>query len=110
MCSDGYSKTVAFTCTECVKTGGSVAIMVVAAVFVLFGGVALYMHLMSGEMDGARRGIVAWLTKRLPLQSIKILVVVWQIVTQASDDRIPIVDPTLASRIDIKRASFRHGF
>lgn len=83
MCSKGYSKTVAFTCTECVKTGGGVAIMVVATVFVLFVGVALCMHLMSGEND--RRGIVGWLAKRLPLQSIKIVVVVWQIVTQVSD-------------------------
>ena len=84
--------------------------MVGLAVVVLCVGIALCKHLMSGEMDGARRGIVGWLTKHLPLQSVKIMVVVWQIVTQASDDRIPILDPTLASRIDIKRASFRHGF
>lgn len=77
--------TLSFTCTECVDSRGGIAIMVVVAVFSLCAIIALSMHLVSGEMDGARQGIVHCVTKRLPLQSIKIVVVVWQILTQVSD-------------------------
>lgn len=82
MCSEGYSKSLAFTCTKCVDDHGGVVIVVVVGVFVLGAAIALSMHLVSGEMEGARRGVVYRLIKRLPFQSIKIVVVVWQILTQ----------------------------
>ncbi|CAN0102348.1 unnamed protein product, partial [Ectocarpus fasciculatus] len=71
-----------FTCTKCVGDLGGIAIVVVVAVFVLGAAIALCMHLVSGEMEGARRGVVHRVIDRLPLQSIKIVVVVWQILTQ----------------------------
>lgn len=74
---------LAFTCTKCVDGRGGIAILVVVGVFVLGAAITLYMHLVSAEeMDDARRGIIHRFTKRLPLQSIKIVVVVWQILTQ----------------------------
>lgn len=82
VCSEGYSRTLSFTCAECVDPGGGIAIMVVVAVFFLGAAIALCMHLVSGEMDGARQGIIHRVARRLPLQPIKIIVVVWQILTQ----------------------------
>lgn len=61
--------------------------MAVVALFSLFAIIALFVHLVSGEKDGARQGLVDLVTKRLPLQSIKIIVVVWQILTQVKDIR-----------------------
>lgn len=75
---------VAFTCTKCMDSGGSAAITSVVAVLGLGAIIILYMYLQSGEMDGARDGIIQRVTKRLPLQSLKIIVVVWQILTQVS--------------------------
>ena len=78
---------LAFTCTKCVNSDGGIAIMVVVAILILCVGIALCKHLVSGEMDGAHDGIIGRFTKHLPLQSIKIVVVVWQIVTQVWNDR-----------------------
>lgn len=84
VCTENYSKSLVFTCTKCVDDGGGIAILVLVAVFGLGAAIALYMHLVSEEMDGTRRGIIHRFTTRLPLQSIKIVVVVWQILTQVS--------------------------
>lgn len=78
---------LAFTCTECVNSDGGIAIMVAVAILILCVGMALCKHLVSGERDGAHEGIIGRFIKHLPLQSIKIVVVVWQIVTQASTHR-----------------------
>lgn len=104
MCSEGYSASLAFTCTKCVDDRGGIAILVVAAVSVLGAAIALYRHLVSGEMDGARRGIIHRFIKRLPLQAIKIVVVVWQILTQ--------VRRHLTIHTDIRRTTcvFLSGF
>ena len=85
VCSEEYAMTLSFTCTECVDTRGGIAIMAVVAVFSLCAVSALLVHLVSGEVDGARQGLIHRVTKRLPLQSIKIVVVVWQILTQVRD-------------------------
>lgn len=82
ICSTDYTMAMAFTCTKCMDSDGSAAIISVIAVLVLGAIIVLYMHLVSGEMDGAREGIIHRVTKRLPVQSIKIIVVVWQILTQ----------------------------
>ena len=64
---------------------GGIAIVAVVAAFSLCTIIALVMHLVSGEKDGARKGMIHRVAKRLPLQSIKIIVVVWQILTQVRD-------------------------
>lgn len=77
--------TLCFTCTKCMDSRGGIAIMAVVAVLSLCAFIALFMHLVSGEKDDTRQGIIHRVTKRLPLQSIKIVVVVWQILTQVRD-------------------------
>lgn len=76
--------TLSFTCTECVDSRGGIAIMAVVAVFSLCAIIAVITYLVSGE-KGDSRGIIHRVAKRLPLQSIKIVVVVWQILTQVRD-------------------------
>ena len=64
------------------EDGGGIALMVVVGVLVLGAAIVLCTHLVSAETEGARRGVFHRVVFRLPLQSIKIVVVVWQIVTQ----------------------------
>ncbi|CAN0353583.1 unnamed protein product [Ectocarpus sp. 6 AP-2014] len=82
VCSEGYAVSLVFTCTKCVDDRGGIALLVVVGVFVLGAAIVLYMHLVLEETDGASRGVIHRLTERLPLQSMKIVVVVWQIVSQ----------------------------
>eukprot|EP00752_Nemacystus_decipiens_P012610 g11167.t2 len=82
VCSGGYSMSLVFTCSKCVDDRGGIAILVVVALVVLGAAITLYVYLVSGEMSGACRGVIDRFTKGLPLQSFKIIVVVWQILTQ----------------------------
>lgn len=70
---------LAFTCTDCVYDRGGIAILVVVGVLSVGAATTLVMCLVSAEMDGAPRGSINRFVKRLPLESIKIVVVVWQI-------------------------------
>lgn len=81
MCREGFSASLVFTCSKCVEDRSGIAILVVVALFFLGAAVTLYMYLVSGE-TGAYRGIIRRFTEGLPLQSFKIIVVVWQILTQ----------------------------
>lgn len=74
--------TLLFTCTKCLDSGGGIAIIIVVAVFFMGAGIALCKYLVSGEMVDARQGIIHSVAKRLPREFIKIIVVVWQILTQ----------------------------
>eukprot|EP00903_Cladosiphon_okamuranus_P020055 g18421.t1 len=47
-CSGGYSKSLVFSCTECVDDDGGIAITVVIGVTVLGAAITLCMHLLSG--------------------------------------------------------------
>ncbi|CAM9697984.1 unnamed protein product, partial [Ascophyllum nodosum] len=39
-------------------------------------------HMISSEIQGGRRGVVGQVIRRLPVQSVKITIVSWQILTQ----------------------------
>lgn len=58
--------------------------MAVVAVLVALLLVASILHLVSGAPEGSGRDIIARVTERIPVQSLKIVVIVWQILTQAS--------------------------
>eukprot|EP00752_Nemacystus_decipiens_P005732 g5187.t1 len=82
VCSEGYYSSLAFTCNKCMGDGGGIALMVIVGVLVLGAAVGVCTYLVSAETEGARRGVLLRVVNRLPLQSIKIVVVVWQILTQ----------------------------
>ena len=41
--------------------------------------------MLSGKGEDTDKGIVARVTRYIPLQSVKVVIVVWQIVTQVSN-------------------------
>lgn len=60
-----------------------VAAVVAAGAFSLVGLVLVW-YMVSIEKEGTRGGVIDRVQALLPLQSCKIVIVVWQIVTQAS--------------------------
>ena len=62
----------------------AIATAVVVAVLTLAVGLAIILYLVSAEKGDAGRGIVNRMMKRIPMHSVKIIIVVWQILTQVS--------------------------
>ena len=60
---------------------GVVVASIVGVASLVFG-IAIVLYLISGETAGSGRGIVHRMAHLIPLQSLKIIIVAWQIVTQ----------------------------
>ena len=56
--------------------------MVVLIVFILTGAAAIASYTMSGQLEGGGCGTIARVTRFIPLQAVKIIIVALQIVTQ----------------------------
>lgn len=84
VCSDGYSEQLGFVCSKCPETNtGGIAIAVVLAVGVLIAAAAMISYVTSGEDGmGAGCGCTERVTRYIPLQSVKIVIATWQILTQ----------------------------
>lgn len=82
VCSKGYGATLAFRCRQC-SDGNSAVIVVVLAIAIL-AAVAFLWHMVSIEDADSTRGVVVRVENVLPLQSIKIVLVAWQIVAQVN--------------------------
>ena len=85
VCEKGYSSTLAFTCKKCSDSNTTTMLTVAIVVMVIAaaGGAYLTVYLVSMEPDRIRmtRPHVR-LLQYIPLQAIKTLVVLWQILTQ----------------------------
>lgn len=79
VCSKHYTATLAFSCGHC--GGENVAVVILVLAIASIAAVAFVWYMVSTKQEGTARGRVE---KVLPLQSIKIVVVVWQIVAQVS--------------------------
>lgn len=82
VCSEGYRTTLAFRCRQCSDGNSAVVFVVLAIVFL--AALAFVWHMVSIEKEDSTRGVVVRVEKVVPLQSIKIIIVAWQIVTQVS--------------------------
>ncbi|CAM9774589.1 unnamed protein product [Ectocarpus sp. 6 AP-2014] len=82
VCSEGYSAQLGFTCRTCSDSAGGIALAAALAGVGLVALVAVVSYVTSGEEDGKGRGIVERVGRYIPLQSVKIVVVAWQIMTQ----------------------------
>ena len=91
ICEDGYTKGVAFTCMRCTSNRKAISTAVIAALGVLgiAAGVGVIFYLISGEMVGSGRGFIDNIARHLPMQSVKIIIVAWQILTQVRRGKIP---------------------
>ncbi|CAN0402109.1 unnamed protein product [Ectocarpus sp. 12 AP-2014] len=107
VCGDGYSPSLAHTCTRCSRSRrqGLMVATVFAALLAVCATVATFRYLLSTEfeernMSGFHRRIF----RAIPLQSFKIIIVVWQILTQfaaAANVTYPRVYQDFLSAIDV---------
>ena len=86
VCSKSYSPGLNFVCQKCSDSTNGIAVTVVIIALVIAFGLTIFSYLVSAEVGGAGRGIVDRVTRWVPMQSIKIIVVAWQILTQVRGD------------------------
>eukprot|EP00903_Cladosiphon_okamuranus_P013951 g12975.t1 len=82
ICARGYTGGLSFTCSKCFSGAGVVVLASFLAVVALVVAVAVLAYAMSGKARAGRRGMVERLGRYIPLQSVKIVIVAWQILTQ----------------------------
>ena len=86
MCADDYFQESDFTCTKYSDNIFGLVVAVVAvivAILITSAGVT-YMYLLSTEREETNSGYTARFLRRLPLNSVNIIIVAWQILTQVS--------------------------
>ena len=86
VCSKTYAPGLNFSCQKCSDGTKGIAITLVIMVLLIAFGLAISSYLVSAEVGGAGRGIVDRAMRWVPMQSIKIIVVAWQILTQVRGD------------------------
>lgn len=82
VCSKGYTAMPAFTCNPCPDRKEAAVIAIVALTVAVLVLLAFVWHMVSIEQNDATHDVISRLRKVLPLQSIKTIVVTWQLVTQ----------------------------
>lgn len=85
VCETSYSSSFAHTCTRCSSSRrqGLVAATVIAAIVAVFGIVAIFRYMLTTEHEEENVGCFhRRVVRAIPLQALKITVVVWQILTQ----------------------------
>lgn len=82
ICSKNYASNIGFTCRECSERTMSITAVVVLGVLASVFGLSIILYLTSVEMAGCGEGIVDFVTRLIPLTSIKIIIITWQILTQ----------------------------
>lgn len=82
LCISGYAPTLVYNCSKC--PGGDIATIVAILVvtFALFVSAVFVAYMVSGEQETTHWRIVHRLSERLPLQTIKIVIVTWQIIAE----------------------------
>lgn len=84
VCSDGYNSELGFICSECADSVDAIVLAAVLAVVALVVTAGTISYVMSGETEVSGSGVVERLRRYIPLQSLKIIVVAWQILTQVN--------------------------
>ncbi len=84
MCSQGYNTEPGFICGECSDSARGIVVAAVLAVLALVVAAGAISYVLSGETEVGGRGVVERLRRYIPLQSVKIIVVAWQILSQVS--------------------------
>ena len=82
VCSKNHVSSLSFTCRECYDSTVVILIATVLTVLVAAVALAIFWYLVSVKGVDAERGIMDCVTQRIPMHSVKIIIVVWQILTQ----------------------------
>ncbi|CAM9385517.1 unnamed protein product [Laminaria digitata] len=88
VCEATYSSSLAHTCTRCSSSRrqGLMAATVIAAIVAIFAIVTIFRYMLSTEHEEGNFGCFhRRVVRAVPLQALKIIVVVWQILTQFAD-------------------------
>ena len=66
-----------YTCEKCTNSRtGSIALAVILSVLCIVAGAVIILFLVARETEGVRRGIVDRVTRYIPTNSVKIIIVV----------------------------------
>lgn len=83
VCSDGYTAQFGFTCSKSSNSTSGVVVVAVLIVVSVFVAVSVVVYVMSREAGYMERGgLLGRLLRSVFLQSVKIVIVAWQILTQ----------------------------
>lgn len=82
ICSDGYTAGLGFACDKCSNTAGGIVLAVFFVVIALVVVVSIACYLIFYEHERGRQGLVERMARYVPLQSLKVVIVSWQIITQ----------------------------
>ena len=82
VCSKNHVSSLSFTCRECYDSAVVILIATVFTVLVAAVALAIFRYLVSVKGVNAERRIMDCVTQRIPMHSVKIVIVVWQILTQ----------------------------
>ena len=82
-CSDGYTRSLGYRCEKCSTSSAGLVLLTVVVTAAVIAIIFLARYMMSGEHGhDTRRGFFERLMCYVPLQSIKVVIVAWQILTQ----------------------------
>ncbi|CAM9262049.1 unnamed protein product, partial [Hapterophycus canaliculatus] len=82
VCSNGYTQELNFACSKCSGSTSGIVIVTILGAVALCVGVAVVSYVTSGEVAASRGGPLRSLLRNIPLQSVKIVIAAWQILTQ----------------------------
>ena len=71
-----------FTCSQCSHSTTGIVVIGILILACVVIGIALALHLVSGDMENTERGLVGRIIRIVPVQAVKIIIVAWQILTQ----------------------------
>lgn len=86
ICSKNYKCSMQYTCEKCYNRTAGITLIAVLVAFGMVIATSVFFHLVSGGKEGTGPGIVNRLRRNIPLQSLKIIIVAWQILTQVRED------------------------
>ncbi|CAM9117457.1 unnamed protein product [Sphacelaria rigidula] len=85
ICQENFATGPGYTCHSCSERTGGVILVIVLGVLAFGALVGFVLYMVSAGSGGGGRRIMARAAQVIPLQSIKIIIVAWQILTQFSE-------------------------
>ena len=88
VCSDRYTARIGFNCDKCSDSTGGIILAIFLAGVAVFVVIVVACYIVSGEQDRERKGLIERTMRYIPFQSLKIVIVTWQILTKVRRDVI----------------------
>lgn len=82
----------------CADKTGALVLVIIATILAMVVLAAFFSYLIFGERERVRLGFVSHVKRCIPVHTIKIIIVVWQILTQVRSMRLLRVIPSLQAR------------